>query len=257
MIITATRDMQRWSAEVSEESVTFRCAPHLEDHTAASALPRVWPGRGLGISEIDLRGLTTAIAEVMKTNAYWRARHRAGTQDGRGERTVWSVPRRDDEDGFVYLTGPCGHPTGEVGYRPAVAFDLLLPEIRGLRIRLTAYLHPPTGRHSLTVAPASGSSRYRLPSNAWVAPDVTFSRTLTRYYPQFSHSVTESILRQGRIGRMAVHKPDRSPSRSKYTVKDSPSVHYLAHRQFSKKCRKTDSQMFTHVLVMGGSFSPR
>ena len=41
---------------------------------------------------------------------------------------------------FVYFAGPCtnGHPWP--GYRPAQAFTIALPHVRGLRIRVAAYL---------------------------------------------------------------------------------------------------------------------
>jgi hypothetical protein len=133
--------MQRWTVEVSEEGATFSGAPRVEDHTAARALPRVWAGRGLGLPDDEVPGLASALREVMNTHAYWTARHRhGGTQEGRGGADDWSVPRRDDDDGFVYITGPCGHWNGDAGYRPAAAFTLWLPDVRGLRIRLVGYL---------------------------------------------------------------------------------------------------------------------
>jgi hypothetical protein len=141
MIIPPGKAMQRWTVEVSGEGATFSGAPRVEDHTAACALPRVWAGRGLGLPDDEVPGIASALKEVMKTHAYWTARHRhRGTQAGCGGADDWSVPRRDDNDGFVYITGPCGRWTGDVGYRPAAAFTLWLPTVRGLRIRLMAYL---------------------------------------------------------------------------------------------------------------------
>jgi hypothetical protein len=138
MIILRNQAMRRWTVEVSEDVAIFSGAPQVEDHTAARGLPRVWPGRGLGLPESELQGFTAALAEVMKTHAYWHARSRrpAGSSEADG----WSVPRRDDDDGFVYITGPAGQRNGNAGYSPASVFSLDLAGIRGLRIRLTAYL---------------------------------------------------------------------------------------------------------------------
>ncbi|MFB9684936.1 hypothetical protein [Amycolatopsis plumensis] len=71
----------------------------------------------------------------MKHEAYWiaRARHE-------GDTAVWTPGRYDDEDGFVYFAGPCTHGDPWPGYRPATAFTIALPHIRGLRIRVAAYL---------------------------------------------------------------------------------------------------------------------
>jgi hypothetical protein len=115
-LISPTRAMDRWTVRVDGTEAVFSCAPLVEDHTAARALPRVWAGRGLGVPDVDVPGLVAALSEVMKTPAYWRSRppgsHHPGTV------LAWSQPRRDPEDGFIYLSGPCGHDTGGAGYRP-------------------------------------------------------------------------------------------------------------------------------------------
>jgi hypothetical protein len=144
MIILRTRAMRRWTAEVSAGDATFRGAPQVEDHTAARALPRVWAGRGLGLPEDELPGFTSALAEVMKTQPYWLAQARL-RESAVGRPDTWSLPRRDDDDEFVYLAGPAGRATGDAGYRPATVFSLALTDIRGLRIRLTAYLKETEG----------------------------------------------------------------------------------------------------------------
>jgi hypothetical protein len=140
MIIVSGRAMQRWTVRLSGDDAMFSGAPGVEDHTAAQALPRVWAGRGLGLAETDLPGFAAAVAEVMKTHLYQASRYRHRTLTGRGGAEAWSVPYRDDDDGFVYFGGPCGTPGGQVGYRPAATFTIWLPEARGLRIRLAAYL---------------------------------------------------------------------------------------------------------------------
>jgi hypothetical protein len=145
MIIVSGPAMRRWTVQVSEDHATFSGAPGVEDHIAAQALPRVWAGRGLGLANTDLQGFAAALGEVMKTHLYQSARHRHGTHAGRGSAEVWSVPRRDDDDGFVYFSGPCGEGNGQVGYRPAATFTIWLPDVRGLRIRPAAYLVSDSG----------------------------------------------------------------------------------------------------------------
>jgi hypothetical protein len=71
-LISPTRAMERWTVRVDGTEAVFSCAPLVEDHTAARALPRVWAGRGLGVPDVDVPGLVAALSEVMKTPAYWR-----------------------------------------------------------------------------------------------------------------------------------------------------------------------------------------
>jgi hypothetical protein len=138
-VICPTRAMDRWTVRVDVTEAVFSCAPLVEDHTAARALPRVWAGRGLGVPDVDLSGLIASLGEVMKTPAYWRSRPSGGHRPGAA--ATWSQPRRDAEEEFVYLTGPCGHDTGTAGYRPDYSFSIDLASVRELRIRLTAYRH--------------------------------------------------------------------------------------------------------------------
>jgi hypothetical protein len=101
--------------------------------------PRVWSGHGLGLPETDVAGFAVQLAKVMKHRAYWIAR--AECPDRRaGDATRWSPGRYDDEDAFVYFAGPCTHGDRLPGYHPAAAFTIALPHVRGLRIRLAAYL---------------------------------------------------------------------------------------------------------------------
>ncbi|MBB1154666.1 hypothetical protein H4281_16110 [Amycolatopsis sp. DR6-1] len=135
--IPPTAAMQRWSVSVDGSHAIFACAPWLEDHTADRVLPRLWPGRGLGVSDADAAGFAAAIAETMKAPNYWTASHAAARawQD-----QPWSPARRDHDDGFVYFAGPCGEPGVAAGYRPAYHLPLALRDLRGLRIRVAAYL---------------------------------------------------------------------------------------------------------------------
>ncbi|WP_326954091.1 hypothetical protein [Amycolatopsis sp. NBC_01286] len=131
-VVCPTRAMERWTVRTEGTEAVFSCAPLVEDHTAARALPRVWAGRGLGVSDVDLSGLIAALGEVMKTPAYWWSRP-PGSHHPEATMT-WSQPRRDHDDGFVYLTGPCGYDTVEAGCRPVVSFSIELASVRDLRI---------------------------------------------------------------------------------------------------------------------------
>ncbi|WP_410597437.1 hypothetical protein [Amycolatopsis sp. lyj-23] len=103
-------------------------------HAAAGYwAPRTWSGRGVAIAEVDLPAFEKGLGEVLKLPVYWLARAR------RGDAAVWSPPRYDPDDEFVYLTGPCRTDTPDPGYRPASTFDIDLVHLRGLRIRIAAY----------------------------------------------------------------------------------------------------------------------
>jgi hypothetical protein len=136
-------DSGGWTVTVWPDAGTasFAAAPHAEDHTARYGLPRVWPGRGLGVSAVDLPGLGLVLGEVMKTTAYLTARQEWHVENpGHAGHVSWGQGRLDDEDDFVYFTGPSGAPDGTVGYRPAPVFTLPLAEVRGLRVQVSSYL---------------------------------------------------------------------------------------------------------------------
>ncbi|MBB5858316.1 hypothetical protein ACFQ05_22100 [Amycolatopsis umgeniensis] len=122
-----------WTITASED---IACVTHaaVGDYWA----PRVWSGHGLAIAGTDLAGFEKVLGEVMKLPVYWQARARCG-DCGAGDAAIWSEPRCDPDDDFVYLSGPCraGEPTA--GYRPVSAFTLDLVNLRGLRIRIAAY----------------------------------------------------------------------------------------------------------------------
>ena len=102
-------------------------------------MPRVWSGRGLAMPAADLPGFGAALGEAMKLPDYWSARSRSADVSA-GDRAVWSVPHYDLDDDFVYISGPCLLAEPRPGYRPVTAFALALVHIRGLRIRVAAYL---------------------------------------------------------------------------------------------------------------------
>ncbi|RSD11525.1 hypothetical protein [Amycolatopsis eburnea] len=118
----------RWTRHYAGGEVTFGCPGRPPERT-----PRVWGGRGLGLPEAELPRFARQLARAMKHPAYWEARVPGAVQR-------WSRGRYDDEDGFVYFLGPCTHGDPWPGYRPAHAFTIALPDVRGLRIRLAAYL---------------------------------------------------------------------------------------------------------------------
>ncbi len=124
----------RWTRYYAGNAVTFGCPARTSERT-----PRVWSGRGLGLPEAELAGFAAQLRRVMRNEAYWLAR--AACEDRyAGEAARWSPGRYDDEDGFVYFAGPCSHRDPWPGYRPARAFTIALPHVRGLRIRVAAYL---------------------------------------------------------------------------------------------------------------------
>ncbi|WP_410676616.1 hypothetical protein [Amycolatopsis sp. cmx-4-68] len=124
----------RWTRRYAEGAVTFGCPVRTSDRT-----PRVWSGRGLGLPEEELPELAAQLRRVMKHETYWLAR--ASCPDRRaGDAARWSPGRYDDEDGFVYFAGPCADSDPWPGYRPSAAFTIALPHVRGLRIRVAAYL---------------------------------------------------------------------------------------------------------------------
>ncbi len=128
------RERLRWTRHYAGGEVTFGCPARSADRT-----PRVWTARGLGLPEDELPGFAAQLRRVMKHEAYWIAR--AACADRRAaDAARWSPARYDDEDGFVYFAGPCTHGDRWPGYRPATEFTIALPHVRGLRIRVAAYL---------------------------------------------------------------------------------------------------------------------
>lgn len=128
------RETGRWTRYYAGGAVTFGCPAHSSERA-----PRVWGSRGLGLPESELPGFAAQLRRVMKHETYWIAR--AACADRRaGDAARWSSGRYDDEDGFVYFAGPCTHGDPWPGYRPTEEFTITLPHVRGLRIRVAAYL---------------------------------------------------------------------------------------------------------------------
>ncbi|MFB9688804.1 hypothetical protein [Amycolatopsis plumensis] len=129
-----------WTITASGDTARFA-------HASAGGYwaPRVWSGRGLAIAGADLADLENALGEVLKLPVYWLARARR-EDSGAGDAAVWSEPRYDPEDEFVYITGPCRTDEPAPGYRPASAFVVDLVHLRGLRIRIAAYRAASAGR---------------------------------------------------------------------------------------------------------------
>ncbi|MFD9889393.1 hypothetical protein ACFWY9_08630 [Amycolatopsis sp. NPDC059027] len=139
MFVISTRAMYPWIAEVAGNAVTFRRAPEADQAHPEYRLPRVWSGHGLAMPEADLPGFAMALAEVMRSPNYWNAR--AAQDDPRVNDTeLWSEPWYDVDDEFVYISGPCGQAGADPGYRPGRAFAISLPHVRGLRVRVAAYV---------------------------------------------------------------------------------------------------------------------
>jgi hypothetical protein len=127
-------EVLRWTRHYANGAVIFGCHSH-----AAYRTPRVWSGHGLGLPDTEVPGFARQLHKVMNHRAYWVARA-ADTDRRAGDAAQWSPGRYDDEDGFVYFAGPCVHGDRLPGYHPAPIFEIALPHVRGLRIRLAAYL---------------------------------------------------------------------------------------------------------------------
>ncbi|MFI7117374.1 hypothetical protein [Amycolatopsis sp. NPDC049868] len=135
MFTITTRGMGRWHADVSAGTVTFGYTPDDAVPNTSYHLPRVWPGRGLAIPAAAVEAFRAALAEVMQRPAYWQAR-----TPGHDSAELWSFPWLDPDEEFVFITGPCESVDATVGYRPTRAFTIALADVRGLRIRVNAYL---------------------------------------------------------------------------------------------------------------------
>ncbi|MEA5360899.1 hypothetical protein VA596_15230 [Amycolatopsis sp., V23-08] len=122
-----------WTITASGDTATFTHAS-----TGGYWAPRVWSGRGLAMAEAELAAFDKALGEVLKLPVYWLARARRA-DSGAGDATVWSEPRYEADDEFVYITGPCRTVEPAAGYRPAPTFAVDLVHLRGLRIRVAAY----------------------------------------------------------------------------------------------------------------------
>ncbi len=122
-----------WTITASDD---LACVTHAVDGEYRA--PRVWSGRGLAIAGTDLAGFEKVLGEVMKLPVYWLARTRCGNL-GAGDAAIWSEPRFDPDDEFVYLSGPCRAGGPMTGHRPVSTFTIDLVHLRGLRIRIAAY----------------------------------------------------------------------------------------------------------------------
>ncbi|CAM3316423.1 hypothetical protein KIPE111705_01780 [Kibdelosporangium persicum] len=128
---TVTRVLP-WTITAAGDVLTFTYAADGRRHS----FPRVWNGRGLGVTEADLPAFTRALAQVPGSENV------IPSQDDRtGEtRPSWSQPRYDQDESFVYITGPCHLPRPLPGYAPTSTFTIDIRHIAALRARLTAFL---------------------------------------------------------------------------------------------------------------------
>lgn len=129
-----------WTIIASGDTASFT-------HASAGGYwaPRVWSGRGLALVEADLAAFDKSLGELMELPGYWLARARR-RDAGAGDATVWSEPRFDPDDEFVYIAGPCRTGEPAAGYRPVSTFAIDLVHLRGLRIRTAAYRAALAGR---------------------------------------------------------------------------------------------------------------
>ncbi|MFD5089905.1 hypothetical protein ACFWMR_04850 [Amycolatopsis thailandensis] len=167
MVTITTWEMDRWHAGVSAGAVTFGYAADDGEPNAAYHLPRVWPGRGLAISATALESFRAALVEVMKQPSCLRT----DIRDDDGSE-LWSVPWLDPDEEFVFITGPCLYGDAAVGYRPAHAFMILLPHLRGLHARVATYFRAgPPGPESPGCGIPATSIRNRVAgeNQAWMS----------------------------------------------------------------------------------------
>lgn len=136
----------RWTITSTSDAVTFSWAADSTEGTSRPG-PRAWNKRGFALSETDLPSFTDALAEVMKLPRYWSARA-ADPDRSAGEASLWSEPHYDSDEDFVYVAGPCVLADDLQGYHPATTFTIALVHVRGLRIRIAAYLRNRVSAHS-------------------------------------------------------------------------------------------------------------
>ncbi|OOC00869.1 hypothetical protein B0293_41050 [Amycolatopsis azurea DSM 43854] len=158
MVTITTWEMDRWHASVSVGAVTFGYAADDAAPNTAYHLPRVWPGRGLAIPAAALESFHAALAEVRKQQVCQNS-----DVCGDDGTELWSVPWPDPDEEFVFITGPCEHGDLTVGYRPAHAFVIALPHLRGLLVRVTGYL--------CTTLAGAGTGRGSAQGNAPARPE--------------------------------------------------------------------------------------
>ncbi|WP_103341137.1 hypothetical protein [Amycolatopsis sp. CA-126428] len=132
-VIPASPGMGRWTAAIEGDEAIFTCfsagaAPH-------ELLPHVRPGRSVLVPASSLAGLEVAVEAVLA------ARPDAGTRGGHNLGR-WSQARVDRVAYAVYFDGPVRAGEGD-GYRPVRTFFVALRDLRGLRVRLAAYLAIP------------------------------------------------------------------------------------------------------------------
>ncbi len=97
-----------------------------------------WRGQDLLVPEGVVSGLAMAVDAVLATAAE-TAMH------GSGRLGQWGPARLSRVAACVYVDGPV-RAGGRHGYEPARTFFVALRDLRGLRVRLTAYLDAPAPR---------------------------------------------------------------------------------------------------------------
>ena len=101
-------------------------------------LPHIRPGHSLLIPVSSVAGLAVAVEAALM------APHGVAARSF-GRLSRWSQARADTIANAVYFDGPAQADGGD-GYRPARTFFVAVTDLRGLHVRLIAYLDAPEVR---------------------------------------------------------------------------------------------------------------
>ncbi|WP_410597247.1 hypothetical protein [Amycolatopsis sp. lyj-23] len=133
MVVPRSSAMQPWSAAIDGPDAVFVYLPAVA--TRPTMEPHVWRGRSVLIPAAAVTGLAMAVDAVLETAT-------SATTRGTGRLHRWGPARPDRVAECVYLDGPVRAAGGD-GYKPARTFFVASPDLRGLTVRLAAYLGAP------------------------------------------------------------------------------------------------------------------
>jgi hypothetical protein len=116
--------------------LTQRLGGRASGHAVRFYAPRVWPGVGFGVPNDDVASLLSAVTDVVDEPAFddLPAKPDAPAAE------VWSRPRVDVDEDFVYIRGPVNVAERGYAFRPELSLRIRFEHLQELESMLGRFL---------------------------------------------------------------------------------------------------------------------
>ncbi len=136
--MTAVSSARRWHVTLASEQavLTQRLGGRASGHGVRFYAPRVWPGVGFGVPSDDVASLLSMVTEVVEEPTL----HNRPVKSDASTVKVWSQPRVDADEDFVYIRGPVNVAERGYAFRPELSLQIRLEHLQELETMLERFL---------------------------------------------------------------------------------------------------------------------